>query len=144
MNHEAEGVSRRSFVELACGTLVALPTLAGGLVLAPRPAYGAEDGNGDQELAGLESEYVVIDIVNPYEVGFIVVDATKGKANKAGMVSYPPVEGAKVTVKSRFNGKTAQGKSTTDKYGVVNIDGKRRAFGRRGRLCAGAWQDERV
>jgi len=51
-----------------------------------------------------------------------VVDVTKGTVNDAGMVSYPPVEGAKVTVTSRFNGKTVTGKNSTDKDGVVNID----------------------
>ena len=57
MNHDelTEGISRRSFVGLACGTLAALPTLAGGLVLAPRPAHAAADATDAAELAGLES-----------------------------------------------------------------------------------------
>ncbi|MBQ9002043.1 MAG: hypothetical protein IJ087_09335 [Eggerthellaceae bacterium] len=115
-----EDLSRRSFVELVCGSLVTLPTLAGGLVLAPRPAYADADATDIDEVAGRESEYVVIDVVEPYEVGFIVVDVSKGKVNDAGMVSYPPVEGAEVTVKSRFNGKTVS--RTTHAKGVANID----------------------
>jgi len=115
-----EDLSRRSFVELVCGSLVTLPTLAGGLVLAPRPAYADADATDIDEVAGRESEYVVIDVVEPYEVGFMVVDVSKGKVNDAGMVSYPPVEGAEVTVKSRFNGKTVS--RTTNDKGVANID----------------------
>ncbi len=115
-----EDLSRRSFVELVCGSLVTLPTLAGGLVLVPRPAYADADATDIDEVAGRESEYVVIDVVEPYEVGFIVVDVSKGKVNDAGMVSYPPVEGAEVTVKSRFNGKTVS--RTTNDKGVANID----------------------
>ena len=89
-------------------------------MLAPRPAYADADATDIDEVAGRESEYVVIDVVEPYEVGFIVVDVSKGKVNDAGMVSYPPVEGAEVTVKSRFNGKTAS--RTTNDKGVANID----------------------
>ena len=70
-------VSRRSFVELVTGTLVSLPTLAGGVILAPRPAYGDPDPTDDSEIAGLESEYVIIDIVRAWETGFMVVDITK-------------------------------------------------------------------
>ena len=114
------GISRRTFIQAASGSLVALPTLAGGLVLAPRPAYADEANSQAPAIQG--SEYVVIDVVYPYEVGFMVVDVTKGKVNDAGMVSYPPVEGARVTVTSRFNGNTVTGKNPTDKDGVVNID----------------------
>ena len=122
MNHagQSDGVSRRTFIQAASGSLVALPTLAGGLVLAPRPAYADETNSQVPAIQG--SEYVVIDVVYPYEVGFMVVDVTKGTVNDAGMVSYPPVEGAKVTVTSRFNWKTVTGKNSTDKDGVVNID----------------------
>lgn len=117
-------------MELAAGLLVSLPTLAGGLVLAPRPAR-AEDGTADStdasELAGLASEYVVIDVVEPWEVGFMVVDVSKGTKNDAGMVSYSPVAGAHVAVTSRFNGKTAEG--TTDDAGIANIDIRELAVG---------------
>ncbi len=40
-------VSRRSFVELVTGTLVSLPTLAGGVLLGPRPAYADPDPTDD-------------------------------------------------------------------------------------------------
>lgn len=117
-------VTRRAFMELTTGMLVSLPTLAGGLVLAPRPAHAesnpSPDPTDDLELAGAESEYVVIDVVMPWEIGFMVVDVTKGTANDAGMVSYPAVVHAKVTVTSRFNGAVAEG--TTDDDGVVNLD----------------------
>lgn len=62
----------------------------------------------------------------------MVVDVTKGKVNEAGMVSYPPVEGAKVTVTSRFNGKTVVGKTLTDKDGVVNVDIRQLAVAEKG------------
>ena len=78
MNHteQSDGISRRTFIQAASGSLVALPTLAGGLVLAPRPAYADETNSQEPVIQG--SEYVVIDVVYPYEVGFMVVDVTKG------------------------------------------------------------------
>ncbi|MBQ9007337.1 MAG: hypothetical protein IJ092_13360 [Atopobiaceae bacterium] len=112
-------VSRRAFFELATGMIVSLPTLAGGLVLAPTPAY-AEDSTDEDEQAGKKSEYVIIDVVEPWEVGVMVVDITKGVETDGGLMSYPPVPGAKVTVTSRFNNKVVSG--TTGDTGVVNLD----------------------
>jgi len=112
-------ISRRAFFELATGMLMSLPTLAGGYVLAPTPAY-TEDATDDSELAGKESEYVVIDVVQAWEVGFMVVDITKGVEKDGGLMSYPPVPGAKITVTSRFNNNVAEG--TTGDTGVVNLD----------------------
>ena len=96
-------VSRRSFVELVTGTLVSLPTLAGGMVLAPRPANADPDPTDDSEMAGQESEYVIIDVVRAWETGFMVVDITKPEELESGLLRYPPVAGATVTVTSRFS-----------------------------------------
>ena len=113
-------LSRRSFVELSMGMLANLPVLAGGLVLAPNVAYADSDSTDADELAGRESEYVVIDVVSPWEVGFMVVDVSKGTTNDAGMVVYPPVKDAHVEVISRFNQQVATGVTNDD--GVANID----------------------
>ncbi len=50
----------------------------------------------------------------------MVVDITKGEERDGGLMYYPPVPNAHVTVTSRFNGKTAEG--TTNDSGVVNLD----------------------
>lgn len=115
-------VSRRSFVELASGLLASLPVLAGGVVLAPRPARATEgeDPTDASELAGGQSEYVIIDVVEPWQVGIMVVDVTRGEERDGGLMYYPPLAGAKVSVTSRFNGKVAEG--TTDEDGVANVD----------------------
>ena len=113
-------ISRRSFVELFAGTLVSLPVLAGGLVLAPQVASAEPDATDADELAGKESKPIIIDVVEPWEVGFIVVDVTKSTVDESGMVSYTPCPRADVTVTSRFNGQAERG--TTDDNGVVNID----------------------
>ncbi len=91
-----------------------------GMILAPRPAFADPDPTDDSEIAGLESEYVIIDVVRAWETGFMVVDITKPEQLDSGLVSYPPVSGATVTVTSRFNGQTTTG--TTDDDGVVNLD----------------------
>ncbi|MBP3885812.1 MAG: hypothetical protein J6D54_12875 [Olsenella sp.] len=113
-------ISRRSFMELATGLLTSLPVLAGGLVLAPRQAHAEDDYTLQDQLAGKKSEYVIIDVVAPWEVGVMAVDITKGEERDGGLMYYPPVAGAHVTVASRFNGKTAEG--TTNENGVANID----------------------
>ncbi len=114
-------VSRRSFVELFTGVLASLPVLAGGVILAPRHAHANPDFTDDSELAGNESEYVIIDVVEPWEVGFQVVDVAKPSTNDAGLVSYQSVEGAVVTITSRFNGKVITS-NPTDGNGFVNVD----------------------
>ena len=38
-----ENVSRRSFIELTIGSLMSLPALAGGLIVAPTTALAAGD-----------------------------------------------------------------------------------------------------
>ncbi len=119
-------MSRRSFVELVTGTIVSLPVLAGGLLLVPRMAQAEEDATDADELAGRYSQYTIIDVVQPWEVGVQVVDITKpekvldDQGKDTGMVKYPPVEGATVTITSRFNSQTTTG--TSDSYGFVNID----------------------
>ena len=116
-----QDVTRRSFVRLAVGTLTSLPVLAGGLVVGPPTARATEgDKVASEYPIGGPSEPTVIDVVMPWEVGFMVIDVTKGTENEAGMVSYPPVAGATVTVTSRYNGKVARG--TTDADGVANLD----------------------
>lgn len=50
----------------------------------------------------------------------MVVDITKGEERDGGLMYYPPVKDAHVTVTSRFNGNTAEG--TTNENGVVNIN----------------------
>ena len=113
-------VSRRSFVELAAGMITSLPVLAGGRILAPRPAYAEDDYTLADQIAGRESKYVVIDVVEPWQVGFMVVDITKGVQEDGGLMIYPPVSDAEITVTSRFNGKVAKG--TTNASGIANID----------------------
>lgn len=56
-------VSRRSFVELLVGSLVSLPALAGGLLVAPAPAF-AEDTTTDDGQDETPN-YVIIDVVRP-------------------------------------------------------------------------------
>ena len=96
-------------------------------MLAPCPARSTE-GEGDlsdaSELAGGQSEYVIIDVVEPWQVGVMVVDITKGEERDGGLMYYPPVKVAKVTVTSRFNGKVATG--TTDEEGSLFL--KRHGF----------------
>lgn len=90
------------------------------MLLAPRPAYANSDSTDELQTAGLKSEYVIIDVVRAWETGFMVVDITKPEELESGLLRYPPVSGATVTVTSRFNGQTTTG--TTDDYGVVNLD----------------------
>ena len=71
-------VSRRSFVELALGSLVSVPAIAGGLIVAPTIALA--DNNPDITASIGEPEirnYAIIDVVSPWEVGFIVRDVTR-------------------------------------------------------------------
>ena len=97
-------VSRRSFVELAAGAIVALPAVAGGIALpfAPERAYAAE----------AEAPAVKIIVVKSYEAGIVVADMVDGKKT--------PVPNAEVKVKSLFNGKELSGK--TNDSGVFLAD----------------------
>ena len=120
-------VSRRSFVELAVGSLMSLPVLAGGIVLGPSAALAEESGNNDFKNLDMgqdaAAKYTVIDVVRPYEVAFIAIDVTKVVKDNLGNDTFERIKGKKVNVvvKSRYGDhKTAKG--TTNEDGVVNID----------------------
>ena len=128
-------VSRRSFVEVMVGSLVSLPVLAGGLVVAPTLAYAEDDNDDNDDYDDYEdyddidegeqasAKYTIIDVVRPYEVGFIAIDVSKVVKDDLGKDSFPRLTGKKVHVKviSRYGAhKTAEG--DTNNEGVANID----------------------
>ena len=97
--------SRRSFVKLAVGTLVVLPTATGGLLVEGGQdiAYAVGDeASGTHRLV----------VVSPTQVGLFIAD----QASDANT----PVPGAKVVLTSRYNGKTLT--ATTDEGGIVLFD----------------------
>ena len=98
----AGAVTRRSFIRIAVGTLVSLPAVAGGVRLP-----FVESGPTTAEAA----EATII-TAKPTETIIVVMDVNAG-ANK-------PLQGAKVKIKSCFNGKTREGVS--DEKGVVKLD----------------------
>ena len=118
-------LTRRSFLRLFSGALATLPVLAGGQVLAPRPAI-ADDQKDDEAPGGLESNWVIIDVVAPYEVGVVVYDVTKVTYDKSGLPVYEGayLSGAKVKVTSRYNGKAKEVTTAAsgDSKGVANLD----------------------
>ena len=115
-------VSRRSFVELTVGSLMALPALAGGLIVAPSSALA--DENPDVTVSVGEPEvrnYAIIDVVRPWEVGFIVRDVTRVIRTATDDEENERVQGtAHVIVTSRANGKSVSGDTNDD--GIVNLD----------------------
>ena len=88
-----------------------MPAVAGGFLVPPSVAYAEE---GLSETHGGTADGVVerIVVVRKSEVGFCVVDMSKGGTDK--------VVGATVRVTSRYNGKTVEDK--TDYQGVVTLD----------------------
>ena len=92
-------ITRRSFVEVAIGSIFALPVVSGGLVLTmdPKEAYAAD---------------ATVVVAKCNECAFAVMDVAGNKKS--------PVKDARVFVKSCFNGKTVEGK-TNDK-GVAIFD----------------------
>ena len=92
-------ITRRSFVEVAIGSIFALPVVSGGLVLTmdPKEAYAAD---------------ATVVVAKCNECAFAVMDVAGNKKT--------PVKDAHVFVKSCFNGKTVEGK-TNDK-GVAIFD----------------------
>ena len=85
-------LSRRSFIEVAIGTIAALPVVSGGLSLPFEEAHAAEG---------------VIVSAKCDEIAVVVMDMAGGKR--------VPLEGAHVKVTSNFNNKTVEG--DTDKKG---------------------------
>ena len=74
------------------------------------------------------AKYTIIDVVRPYEVGFIAVDVTKVVKDANGNDSFERLTGKKVHVKviSHYGSKkTAENDTNND--GVANIDIKQLA-----------------
>jgi hypothetical protein len=101
--------------------------LAGGAILGPAIARADQSGNinydnidkGDQAPA----KYTIIDVVRPYEVGFIAVHVTNVVKDANGNDSFERLTGKKVHVRviSRYGSrKTAENDTNND--GVANID----------------------
>ena len=98
-------ISRRSFVRLSVGSLVALPLVAEGVFALPHPSKAhAAEGAGS----------IRIVVVSPRQVGLYVVDQAEGKNT--------PVPGAHVVLSSRFNGKTLEGDTRDDGIVVFEIE----------------------
>ena len=101
-------ISRRSFFEVMAGSIVSLPVLAGGLIVGPTTALAEEsedeeafdyDAFDDMDTGkDAPAKYTIIDVVRPYEVGFIAVDVTqvrhvrKAPGGLPGMVFYTDYE----------------------------------------------------
>ena len=110
-------LSRRNFFRLATDALVTLPSVAGGfLAITPDEALAAEipyasdiDG-GTLYPDEVKAEIIV---VNPWEVGFMLVDMADGGESR---IPYAHVE-----VTSRYNReKSVSG--TTDEFGTLVLD----------------------
>ncbi len=108
------GLSRRSFVEVAVGTLATLPfATVGSYVLAPAGSALAEEAD-ESEVDGGDAKGPSLKIIaaKPYETSFIVADMADG--------AQTAVKGAKVKV-TRQDGKgSAEG--VTDDKGIAIID----------------------
>ena len=131
-------ISRRSFFEVMAGSIVSLPVLAGGLIVGPTAALAEEsedeeafdyDAFDDMDTGkDAPAKYTIIDVVRPYEVGFIAVDITQVVPDNNGKDSFQRVTGKKVHVKviSRYGDhKTAE--NDTNENGIANIDIKQLA-----------------
>ena len=106
-------ITRRNFFRMAVGSLVVLPTVAGGYLMDT--AYAAEsDGDYRQETDGgpVENPTTKIIIVEGYELGVNVVDTATGGRD--------PIAGARVHIVSRYNGKDVSG--VTNEEGHVKLD----------------------
>ena len=113
MNNESTpAVTRRSFINIAVGSLVTLPAVAGGFLVptGPLAAYAEEaDATTDDEVKAR------VVVVTPYQVGFVLHDVTK-TPDAAGYT----VQGATIKVTSRYNKKSMQ--NVTDKDGIRVFD----------------------
>ncbi|MBQ9041372.1 MAG: carboxypeptidase regulatory-like domain-containing protein [Eggerthellaceae bacterium] len=108
-DNETTGISRRSFVQIAVGSIVMLPTVTNALLLPSREAL-ADEGGQAAELLGSSS----IHIVRTDELGLVVRDVSKGQ-DVAGLIP-----GAHVKVTSRYNGVVVEGR--TDDKGAIVFD----------------------
>lgn len=92
----------------------------------PRRTRGGFDGLDTGDEAGVS--YIIIDVVRPFEVGFIAVDVTKVVKDELGKDAFQRLKGKKahVTVVSRY-GKRLSAEADTNDEGVANIDVKQLA-----------------
>lgn len=104
-------VSRRNFLRLAVGSLVALPTVAGGYAV---PAVYADSLKaGEKDGGNALDDITKITMVSASQVGFVVVDTANGGRTK--------VSGAHVTVTSRFNNKSVDGYTNNDGEVILDV-----------------------
>ena len=101
-NERSGGLSRRSFLQVAVGSIVTLPAVAGGFLLPFEP----------QEALAAEGNTTKVIIAQSYEAGLCVIDTKDGKR--------VPVPNAKVTFYSHYNKKTFSDK--TNAQGVVLLN----------------------
>ena len=107
------GVSRRGFLGLALGTLVSLPTVAGGYLVPASVAYATEGTKGAEKDGGeAVGGTTKITMVSASQVGFVVVDTSNGGRTK--------IPNAKVKITSRYNKESVTG--TTNEEGEVILD----------------------
>ena len=80
-HHDAQIVTRRDFFKIVTGSLMAMPAVAGGFLVLPTVAYAEEDLS---ETHGGTVDGVVerIVVVRKNEVGFCVLDMSKGGTDK--------------------------------------------------------------
>ena len=105
-HHTSHALSRRSFLRLAAGTLTALPTVVGGVLVATPTAAFAEDG---LEAQAATTDVLKLVALRTTEVCVSVIDLTDGGRRA--------IVGAKVKIISRYNDKTAE--ATTGDNGVA-------------------------
>ena len=103
-------LTRRNFVRLAMGSLITLPSVAGGFIIPVREAH-AETG-GETHAGDADDATTKITLVFASEVGFYVADVSKTES--------VPIPGARVKVTSRYNDKSVEG--VTGKDGIVKLD----------------------
>ena len=105
-------LTRRNFFRMAVGSLVALPSVAGGYLVEVPTALAAEEYRKEADGGPVENPTTEIVIVAGYELGVNVVDTAAG--------DNEPVVGALVTLTSRYNGKEVH--DTTNNKGRVQFD----------------------
>ena len=101
---DAFAPSRRNFLKLSIGALASLPAVGAGAFAVPWARREA--------LADEQETTVRVVVVTARQIGLAVTDQTDG--------GHAPVEGATVTLYSRYNGKTET--KTSDQDGVVVFD----------------------
>lgn len=108
--HTSRALSRRSFLRIAAGTLTALPTVVGGVLVATPTAAFATDG---LEAQAATTDVLKLVALRANEVCVSVVDLTGG--GKRAIV------GARVKIISRYNDKTAEGTTGDNGVAVLRI-----------------------